>query len=369
MIIGVPKEIKTGENRVAMTPQGLRELKGEGHTILVEKGAGAGAGFSDRSYAEAGGEISSAGDVWERAVLISKVKEPLPEEYPLLKEGHTLFTFLHLAADYELTKVLLEKKITAVAYETVTDLRGNLPLLRPMSAVAGALSIQAGATGLEKQRGGRGILLPGIAETKPATVTIVGAGISGSMAARVASGMGADVTVLDIVSEKLERIRDITMQRAKTLLSAPEPLAREAARSDLLILTVLIPGRSAPRLIKEEMVSAMKPGACIVDISIDQGGAAETSRPTTLKDPYFVTRGVVHYCVTNMPSAVPLTSTWALTSATLPYIKKIASSGINTCLREDPGIKDGLNTYMGNITCRGVAESFSEEYVPFEKIS
>jgi alanine dehydrogenase len=368
MIIGVPKEIKTHENRVGMTPQGVSELTSDGHRVLVERGAGAGAGFSDGAYAEAGGEISNAEEIWKRAELLIKVKEPIPEEFPLLSEGQVLFTFLHLAADFELTKTLLEKKVTAVAYETVTDDHGNLPLLRPMSAIAGALSIQAGATGLEKPKGGMGILLTGLPETKPATVTIAGAGTSGTMAALVATGMGADVTVLDIVPGKLEHVRDITQQKAKTLLSSGESLAREVARSDLLVLTVLVPGYAAPRLVSGEMGSAMKSGACIVDISIDQGGAAETSRPTTLKDPYFIEEDVVHYCVTNMPSAVSLTSTRALTSMTLPYARKLASSGVINCLQKYEGLKNGLNTHKGHITCKGVAESFSEEYVPFEKL-
>ncbi len=368
MIIGVLKEIKAHENRVAMTPGGARELASDGHRILIEKNAGAGAGFSDREYEEAGGEILDAGDIWDRAELIAKVKEPLPAEYNLLKEGQTIFTFLHLAADFNLTKILLEKRVTGLAYETVTDEKGNLTILRPMSAIAGALSIQAGATGLEKLKGGRGVLLTGLPETKPAAVTIVGAGTSGRMAARVATGMGADVTVLDILPEKLEHVRDLTQQKAKTLLSSRESLAREVERSDLLVLTVLVPGHLAHRLVPRELVSAMKPGACIVDISIDQGGAAETSRPTTLADPYFTEEGVVHYCVTNMPSAVPLTSTRALTSMTLPYLKKLASSGVIGCVRKDQGLKNGVNTHKGQITCKGVAEAFSREYVPIEKI-
>jgi len=357
VIIGVPKETKEQEYRVGMTPSGVKALIKKGHRVLVEKNAGAECGFPDEEFEKAGAQIVDREAVWGEPELIVKVKEPIPSEYHFLREGLTIFTFLHLAAAPELARVLLEKKVTAIAYETVADDEGELPLLKPMSEIAGALSIQAGARGLEKASGGRGVLLTGLPEVRPAKVTIVGAGTAGTMAARVATGMGADVTVLDIDPRKLERVRDITQQKAKTAISSEETLLKAVLESELLILTVLIPGKKAPKIISEEMVRSMKDGACIVDISIDQGGASETSRPTTHGAPYYIHHGVVHYCVTNMPSAVARTSTRSLTSMTFPYVLELAEKGVEKALKENEGLKMGLNTFRGELTCKEVAES------------
>lgn len=368
MIISVPKEIKPFEYRVGMTPRGVEELTRLGLRVLVEGGAGAGSGFSDGEYEKAGALIVDRKRVWEEASLVVKVKEPLEEEFPLLREDGALFTFLHLAAQEKLTNALLRKKVPALAYETVTDERGSLPLLKPMSEVAGALAFQAGAKGLEKVSGGRGILLPGLSQSPPGKVAIIGAGIAGTMAARVATGAGADVTVIDINASKLERVRDITYQRAKTSLASANIIAGLLRESDLVILAVLLPGKSAPKIIRREMLETMKEGSCIVDISIDQGGAAETSRATTHEAPYFSTSGVVHYCVTNIPSAVPRTSTLALTAMTLPLVRNIASLGLEKALLYDEHLRRGLNTFKGHITCSGLAESLHLDFVPPEDL-
>ncbi|RMG59268.1 MAG: alanine dehydrogenase [Deltaproteobacteria bacterium] len=362
MIIGVPKEIKPQEYRVGMTPSGASALVSRGHRVLIERGAGVEAGYPDEEYERAGASVAEREEVWSAPDLVVKVKEPLPEEYPFLREGLTLFTFLHLAAVPDLVPHLLEKKVTAIAYETVTDASRGLPLLKPMSEIAGALSVQVGARGLEKSCGGRGILLAGLPEVRPGKVLIVGAGVSGTMAARLATGIGADVTVLDLDPARLERVRDITGGKAKTAISNEESLSETLVESDLVILAVLIPGKRAPVLVTEEMVKAMKRGACIVDISIDQGGAAETSRPTTHADPYYLTHGVVHYCVANIPSAVARTSTKSLTAMTLPFIIEMAEKGVVPALRENSHLRDGLNTFAGRVTHPGVAESLGYNF-------
>jgi len=320
MIVGVPKEIKEEENRVAITPTGVAAFVAHGHQVVVEKGAGAGSGLVDRSYEGAGAALAdSAAEVWHNADLVIKVKEPLASEFPYLREGLILYTYLHLAANEPVTRTLLEKKVTAVAYETIQLDDGSLPLLTPMSEVAGRLSLQVGAWCLQAENGGRGILLGGASGVRPGKVVILGAGISGTSACQVAAGMGAYVSILDINPSKLRYVHDILGGHVTTLMSNRANVEEEVVDADLVIGSVLIPGAKTPKLITRGMVKMMKPGAAFVDISIDQGGSAETSRPTTHRDPIYIVDEVVHYCVTNMPAIVPNTSTYALTNATLSY--------------------------------------------------
>ncbi len=358
MIIGVPREIKDHEARVGVTPAGAKALVEAGHTVLVETQAGALSGFPDHDYQDAGAEIvGDAGHVWGNAELLVKVKEPVEKEYTYFREGLVLFTYLHLAPLPELTDRLLASKVIGIAYETVRDRAGTLPLLTPMSEVAGRMSIQVGATYLEKERGGRGILLGGVPGVPPANVCIIGGGIVGTNAAKIAVGMGAHVTLVDVNLNRLRELDDLYNGRLNTLASNSYNVARATREADLVIGGVLIPGATAPKIVTRQMVSRMKKGAVIVDVAIDQGGCVETARPTSHSDPSFVVDGVVHYCVTNMPGAVPHTSTLGLTNATFPYLMRLASHGAEAALRQDAGLADGLNVYRGVLTHRGVADS------------
>jgi alanine dehydrogenase len=358
MIIGVPKEIKDNEARVSVTPAGVRALTEAGHTVLVETSAGAQSSFPDEEYQDAGAEIvGDAGNVWGNAETVVKVKEPTESEYVYFREGLVLFTYLHLAPLPDLTDKLLNSKVIGIAYETVRDRQGTLPLLTPMSEVAGRMSVQVGATYLEKEHGGRGILLGGVPGVPPAHVTIVGGGIVGTNAARIALGLGAKVTLVDLNLNRLREIDDIFNGRVYTLASNSYNLAYTTHEADLVIGAVLIPGATAPKIVTRAMVSRMKKGAVIVDVAIDQGGCVETARPTSHSAPSYTEYGVVHYCVTNMPGAVPHTSTLALTNATFPYLLRLANLGAREALKRDPGLAEGLNTWMGTLTHRGVAES------------
>ena len=356
MLIGVPKEVKTHEYRVGLVPASVRELVHHGHKVVVESGAGAGIGFDDPAYENAGAEILiRAGDVFAAAELIVKVKEPQPEEVRALREDQILFTYLHLAADRGLAEALLRSGAVAIAYETVTDKTGGLPLLAPMSEVAGRMSVQVGAHCLEKEQGGMGILLGGVPGVGAAKVVILGGGVSGTNAARVAMGMEAYVTVID---RSLPRLYELDLQfgsQLHTLFSTVETIEREVVAADLVIGAVLVPGAAAPKLVSRELVRAMKPGSVIVDISIDQGGCFETSRPTTHAAPTFIEEGVVHYCVTNMPGAVARTSAVALNNATLPFVLAIADRGWRRALSDDPHLRNGLNAARGLLTHPAVA--------------
>lgn len=366
MNIGIPKEIKPGEGRVAIIPAGVQDLVNHGHTVSIEKGAGTGSGIPDEKYERAGAQITdTAQKVWDSADLIIKVKEPVDPEFDRMHEGQVLFTFLHLAADELLTRKLLEKKVVGIAYETVQLDDGSLPLLAPMSAVAGRLSIQMGCACLEVKNGGKGILLSGVPGVHAAKVTILGAGISGINAAHLAVGMGARVTILDINPPRLNYLADIFHSRAAVLMSNHAQVEESVAEADLVIGSVLIPGARAPKIIDRDLLKKMEPGSAIVDIAIDQGGCAETSRPTTHEDPTFIEEGIVHYCVANMPGAVPRTSTYAMTNLTMPYVLNIADKGLERSLKESAPLRRGLNVCRGKLTNRKVAETFDlacEEY-------
>ncbi len=369
MTIGVPKEVKDHESRVGVTPAGVKALVEAGHTVLVETNAGALSAFVDDDYQNAGAEIvGSAYDVWRLADMIVKVKEPTEKEYKHFREGLVLFTYLHLAPLAELTNALLEKKVVGIAYETVRDAAGTLPLLTPMSEVAGRMSVQVGATYLEKERGGRGVLLGGVPGTPPGNVCIIGGGIVGTNAAKIALGMGARVTLVDLNLNRLRELDDIFGGRVLTLASNSYNVERAVCEADLVIGGVLIPGAAAPKIVKKAMVAKMKKGAVIVDVAIDQGGCIETARPTTHTDPSYVVDGVVHYCVTNMPAAVPYTSTLALTNATFPYLMKIAQQGARAAIQADQGIAEGVNTYDGTLTYGAVASAQSREWTPIAQL-
>jgi alanine dehydrogenase len=358
MIVGVPKEIKDNEARVALTPGGAKALAEAGHKVLVETQAGTLSGFPDDDYQNAGAEIvGDAGYAWRKADLVVKVKEPIESEYVYFREGLVLFTYLHLAPLPRLTNKLLEAKVIGIAYETVRDRQGNLPLLTPMSEVAGRMSVQVGASYLERERGGRGILLGGVPGVPPAHVAILGGGVVGTNAARIALGLGARTTLIDVNLNRLRELDDIFGGRLYTLASNSYNIAQVTREAELVIGGVLIPGATAPRLVTRAMVSQMKKGAVIVDVAIDQGGCIETARPTTHSDPSYKVDGVVHYCVTNMPGAVPHTSTLALTNSTFPYLLRLATQGAHEALRQDAGLAEGLNTWLGTLTYRGVAES------------
>jgi alanine dehydrogenase len=364
MIIGVPKEIKDNEARVGITPAGVKALTEAGHKVLVETQAGAASGFPDSEYQDAGAEIvGDAGYAWGKAEMVVKVKEPIDKEYPYFRDGLVLFTYLHLAPIPGLTNKLLDTKVIGIAYETVRDRVGTLPLLTPMSEVAGRMSVQVGASYLEKEKGGRGILLGGVPGVPPAHVTVIGGGIVGTNAARVALGMGAKVTLIDLNLNRLREIDDIFNGRVYTLASNSYNVAHATREADLVIGGVLIPGATAPKIVTREMVSKMKKGAVIVDVAIDQGGCVETARPTSHSNPSYTVDGVVHYCVTNMPGAVPHTSTLALTNATFPYVMRIANMGAKEALKQDAGLAEGLNTWQGRLTHRGVAESQQREWI------
>lgn len=365
MIIGVPKELKDHESRVGITPAGVHALVAAGHKILVEHDAGELSAMPDDDYQAAGAEIAgSAHDVWRLADLIVKVKEPIEKEYRHFREGLVVFTYLHLAPVPALTQALLEKRVTGIAYETVRDRSGALPLLTPMSEVAGRMSVQVGAACLEKEHGGRGLLLGGVPGVPPGHVVVLGGGIVGTNAARIALGLGARVTLVDLNMNRLRELDDIFNGRVNTLASNSYNIARAVCEADLVIGGVLIPGAAAPKLVTRAMVSKMRKGAVIVDVAIDQGGCIETAHPTTHSDPSFVVDGVVHYCVTNMPAAVPNTSTLALTNATFPYLLKLANDGVDAAIRHDPGFASGVNTYRGALTCAPVAESQQRPWRP-----
>lgn len=369
MIIGVPREIKDNEARVGVTPAGVRALTEAGHKVLVETLAGALSGFTDAEYQQAGAEIvGDPGFVWGKADTVVKVKEPIETEYPYFREGLVLFTYLHLAPVPDLTNKLLESKVIGIAYETVRDRNGALPLLTPMSEVAGRMSVQVGATYLEKERGGRGILLGGVPGVPPAHVTIIGGGIVGTNAAKIALGFGAKVTLVDVNLNRLRELDDLYGGRLYTLASNSYNVANATREADLVIGGVLIPGATAPKIVTRAMVSQMKKGAVIVDVAIDQGGCVETARPTSHSNPSYTVDGVVHYCVTNMPGAVPHTSTLALTNSTFPYLMRIANLGVREALKQDAGFAEGLNTWPGKLTYRGVAESQQREWTPAAKV-
>ncbi|MBC8061839.1 MAG: alanine dehydrogenase [Clostridiaceae bacterium] len=364
MIIGVPKEIKNNENRVAITPAGVHALVAKGHKVLIEKSAGIGSGIEDEEYKLAGAVIlDKSAEIFEQADTIVKVKEPLESEYDLFKENQTLFTYLHLAPNPSLTNALIKKKITGIAYETVQPKSGNLPLLTPMSEVAGRMSIQVGATLLQKYYGGLGVLLGGVTGVLPAEVVIVGGGVVGLNAAKMAVGLGARVTILDINKVRLAYLDDIFMGKVSTLVCNEYNVAEMAKKADLLIGAVLVAGARAPKLITTEVVKSMKKGAVIVDVAIDQGGSVETiDRITTHDNPCFEKYGVIHYSVANMPGAVPKTSTYALTGSTLPYLLDIANKGTEKAMLEDEALLAGLNTYKGFVTYKAVAEGLGMEY-------
>jgi alanine dehydrogenase len=369
VIVGVPKEIKTEENRVAVTPTGISAFIARGHKVLVQAGAGAGSGFTDRAYEGAGATLSEgAEEIWARSELIMKVKEPQSSEFPLLRPQSMLFTYLHLAANEPVTSILLQKKVTAIAYETIQLEDGSLPLLAPMSEIAGRLSIQVGAWCLQAENGGRGILLGGASGVRPAKVVILGAGMSGTAACQVAAGMGAFVSILDINPTKLRYVRDILGGHVTTLMSNRANVEEEVVEADLVIGSVLIPGAQAPKLISRSLMRRMKPGAAFVDISIDQGGCAETSHPTTHDKPIYMEEEVVHYCVTNMPAIVPNTSTYALTNSTLSYGLELANRGFPQALIRNKALAKGLNIYNGKVTHEGVANAFNLPLASIEEI-
>ena len=368
MIIGVPMEIKNNENRVALTPAGVVSYVQAGHTVLIESGAGLGSAFYDEDYANSGAEIiASAADVWAKSEMIMKVKEPLESEYKYFRNGLILYTYLHLANEPELTKVLIESGVIGIAYETVAVNR-TLPLLSPMSEVAGRMATQVGAQFLEKINGGKGILLGGVPGVRRGKVTIVGGGVVGANAAKMAIGLGADVTILDLCADRLRQLDDIFGNSIKTLMSNPFNIAEAVAEADLLVGAVLIPGAKAPKLVSEEMVKSMKPGSVIVDVAIDQGGIVATNDHVTTHDnPTFVKHGIVHYAVANMPGAVPRTSTIALTNVTVPYGLQLANKGVAKAITDNPALKLGVNVAHGEVTYETVAHDLGYEYVPVEK--
>ncbi|GGB46059.1 alanine dehydrogenase [Oceanisphaera marina] len=369
MDIGVPREIKNHEYRVGMTPGGVKELVRDGHHVLVQCGAGSGIGLLDEDYAAAGAElVKDASEIFARAEMIIKVKEPQPEEYRQLRQDQLLFTYLHLAPDLAQTRGLLASGCTAIAYETVTDDQGGLPLLAPMSEVAGRMAVQAGAHCLEKAQGGRGVLLGGVPGVSPARVLILGGGVVGINAARMAMGLGADVTLMDTSLARLTELDALYGPRLKTLYSTAANIEAELVHSELVIGAVLIPGAAAPKLVTRDMLQLMPKGAVLVDVAIDQGGCFETSHITTHQDPTFDVDGIVHYCVANMPGAVAYTSTFALTNATLPFIKALANLGWQQALQQDAHLAQGLNVHQGQIVCQAVAEAHNLEYTPLMQV-
>jgi alanine dehydrogenase len=368
MRIGVAKEIKPDEYRVALTPAGARELRQHGHDVIVEAGAGAGSAFSDADYEAVGARLAPVEEVWETADLVLKVKEPLPEEYPRLRDGQVLFTYLHLAADKRLTEALIESGATCIAYETVETDRGELPLLAPMSEVAGRLAAQAGAYFLEKPLGGRGLLLGGVAGVAPGRVVVVGGGMVGYNSAIVALGLGAQVRILDKSIDRLRYLEQILSGRVELVMSSRLEIEYSVVDADVVIGAVLVPGARAPKLVSREMIREMKEGAVVCDVSIDQGGCFETSKPTTHSDPVYVVDGVTHYCVANMPGAVPITSTFALTNVTLPYVELVADRGVREAIAENPVLARGVNVIDGKLTYEAVAAAHGLEYSPLDDL-
>ena len=368
MIIGVPKEIKDNENRVGAIPAGVQALTARGHTVLVQKGAGLGSGISDQAYESAGAKlVGTARHVFKTAEMIMKVKEPLPAEYGLLRPDQVLFTYLHLAPDLELTKALLRRQIVGIAYETVETAEGRLPLLEPMSEVAGRMAVHTAAYYLARPFGGRGVLMGGVPGVPPATVVVLGGGIVGYNAARIASGMGAWVYLLDVNPLRMRYLDEVLPKNVTTLMSNRMSLEECLKRADVLIGAVLIHGAKAPKLVTRKMLKLMRPGAVIVDVAVDQGGCCETTRPTTHSDPVYVVDGVVHYCVANMPGAYARTSTFALTNVTFPYAQQLADKGWARAARENPEIAKGLNVVRGHVTHQPVAAAHRLSYVPWEK--
>ena len=367
MIIGVPKEIKNNENRVAVTPAGVKELVNHGHTVYVQHTAGEGSGFADEEYVKAGARIlPTIEETYAIAEMIIKVKEPIEPEYKLVKKGQLLFTYFHFASDEELTKAMLASGATCIAYETVRDRAGALPLLIPMSEVAGRMSIQEGARFLEKPQGGKGLLLGGVPGVKPAKVLVLGAGVVGRNAALMAAGLGADVTITDISLPTLRHVAEVMPKNVKTLYSSRHNIENELPDTDLVIGSVLVPGAKAPHLVTKDMVKLMTPGSVMVDVAIDQGGCFETSHATTHTEPVYTVDGVIHYAVANIPGAVPYTSTLALTNATLPYALKLADMGWVDACKADRGLAEGVNVVDGKVTFKAVAEAWDLPYTPLE---
>jgi alanine dehydrogenase len=369
MIVGILKEIKAEENRISMTPAGVEVMKQNGHTVLVEKAAGAGSGFEDGAYSKAGAEIiDTPKEIFDRADMVMHVKEPLPPEYDLITKDQIIFTYLHLAAAEELTHELIKKGSINIAYETIQKPDGSLPLLTPMSEVAGRMAIQQGAKYLEMAQGGHGVLLGGGPGVDPGTVVILGGGVVGTNAAKMACGLGAKVYVLDMNLERLRYLSDVMPSNCFLLMSSPATIRELAKEADVVIGAVLVIGAKAPKLVTRDMLKTMKKGAVLVDVAIDQGGCFETSKPTTHSNPIYTVDGVVHYCVANMPGAVPKTSTMALTNATLPYAVEIANKGWKKAMKGNPEIKLGANVVKGKVTYKAVAEAFALEYVPIDKL-
>jgi len=365
MKIGLPKEIKDNEYRVGLTPAGVNALVNAGHSVSVQKTAGDGSGFTDDQYVKAGGKIlDTADEIWAEGDMIVKVKEPVAPEYPRMRENQLLFTYLHLAPEFELTKQMLERRVTGVAYETITDKQGRLPLLTPMSEVAGRMSVQVGATFLEKMNGGRGILLGGVPGVPAANVVIIGGGIVGTEAAKMAVGLGAKVIIIDRNLDRLRQLDDIFLSKVQTLASSRYAIEEAISHADLVIGAVLVVGAAAPKLITRDMLQLIPSGAVLVDVAVDQGGCFETTHATTHSNPTYYEEGVLHYCVANMPGAVPRTSTFALTNATLPYALDLANKGFEKAIGEDAGLAEGVNTYAGKLTYEAVATSQNLEYTP-----
>lgn len=366
MIIGVPKEVKVKENRVGVVPGGVEVLVKAGHTVHIEKSAGVGAGITDETYEAAGAKIvDTADELWAGVDMVMKVKEPVAEEYHRMKKGLILYTYLHLAAEPELTKALVDNGVSAVAYETIEERDGSLPLLKPMSEVAGRMATQVGANCLARHSGGKGLLLGGVPGVRRGRVAIIGGGVVGINSAKMAIGLGAEVTILDVNSSRLAYLDDIFGTSAQTLMSNPENIAKTVAESDLLIGAVLVAGAKAPTLVSREMIQTMEPGSVVVDVAIDQGGSIETIRPTTHEDPVYLEEDVIHYGVTNMPGDVPLTSTYGLTNVTLRYALDIANKGLHRALAENEGLRKGLNVHEGQVTYEAVAEALGYKYVPY----
>ncbi|MGI8541918.1 MAG: alanine dehydrogenase [Aridibacter sp.] len=369
MKIGLPKEIKDNEYRVGLTPAGVQALSDAGHTLFVEKSAGEGSGFEDSQYTNAGAKIlDTADEIWAEGDMIVKVKEPIAPEYPRMREDQLLFTYLHLAPEFELTKQMMQRKVTGVAYETITDKKGRLPLLTPMSEVAGRMSVQVGATYLEKMNGGRGILLGGVPGVPAADVVIIGGGIVGTEAAKMAIGLGAHVTIIDKDLDRLRQLDDIFLSKIQTLASSRYQIEEAISHADLVIGAVLVVGAAAPKLVTRDMLKVIPNGAVLVDVAVDQGGCFETTRATTHSNPTYYEEGVLHYCVANMPGAVPRTSTFALTNATLPYALDLANKGFEKAIQDDKGLAEGVNTYAGKLTYEAVAASQDLEYTALDSL-
>ena len=368
MKIGLPKEIKDNEYRVGLTPAGVQALTGAGHTVYVQKTAGEGSGFKDEQYVKAGGQLlDTADEVWQAGDMIVKVKEPVAPEYPRMRENQLLFTYLHLAPELELTKQMMDRKVTGVAYETITQGK-RLPLLIPMSEVAGRMSVQVGATYLEKMNGGRGILLGGVPGVPAANVVIIGGGIVGTEAAKMAVGLGAKVTIIDRDLDRLRQLDDIFLSKVQTLASSRYQIEEAISHADLVIGAVLVVGAAAPKLVTRDMLHLIPQGAVLVDVAVDQGGCFETTHATTHSNPTYYEEGVLHYCVANMPGAVPRTSTFALTNATLPYALDLANKGFEQAIKDDAGLQEGVNTYAGKLTYEAVATSQGLEYTPLDSL-